>query len=932
MGSLVVDSTALSLGIKAGYGTISAVSNTSAPKRDPLHNGFRPSGLRADPACVGLLSVHGAEPTSTTTTLPSTLIPFSRDHAFVDRPDILEQIDERCSGPGGRAVLVGQNGIGKSQLAIEYAYRKKESAEASITGGGWVSWILADDEPADAATCVFWIQANTLATITEGFVAIAEAVGIQTYNKFGSEIIQTVCRWLGNERLPVRWLLVFDGADNSHVFLSEKVGNSNATLESILPTSPRGSVLFTTCDRSLAVRLASPSHALIDVGPMKLHQAILLLEKKMGSSYGRLGTKADLVEELDLIPLTITQAAFHIRSQRHMTPDTYLQALREGDAEIVKMISSAGDDGRRGLLKPCSALDTWLAKFLQVRATYPSAADLLCLLSFYNGQDVHETLVDTPVHIESSEDKKPTDEASSRDTQLSILYNYCLISRSQWGGIQIPRMVQLSVKTWLKENGELNLVNSRFVARLDAAFTRCLQSTDDADGLQDRLIPHAEKAVVQPPQGEEAQLKWASMLHKSALYQVKQGRFYGAEQHAALSSQQYIVSRGISHDETRAALETLRETLKHLQPQPGLLPLAMDAATSILGGRHGTQDLQQFHSTAEIATGLLEQGQAKEAAAFCEAERAILRHRLGNDHLLTLKVTAKLGSIFLAMDRLAEAEALLSQTLNVYQQTLGEEDQKTLECAEELATAHARQGKLLKAEQSFLHVIETRKRVLGEKHASSLASMRRMASEILWSAGHESEAREMLTHVLQLHEEALGPEDDDTATCMYDLAGMLGAHGQYARSEALLRRVVAVREKTRGADHLLTLTSMSDLAGIFGKQARWEEAEEILPGVIKGKEALLGGEHGDAVVDMQVLAEVYMAQSRWQEAEALLVKVIDGQTEMFGANHDDTVVSEEMIYEVRRKLGSADESADCQSDVRAGSGAELHQSRWLEDA
>ncbi|EEY19212.1 kinesin light chain [Verticillium alfalfae VaMs.102] len=873
MGSLVVDSTALRLGIKAGYGTISAVSNTSAPKRDPLHNGFRPSGLRADPACVGLLSVNGAEPTSTTTTtLPSTLIPFSRDHAFVDRPDILEQIDERCSGPGGRAVLVGQNGIGK-----------KESAEASITGGGWVSWILADDEPADAATCVFWIQANTLATITEGFVAIAEAVGIQTYNKFGSEIIQTVCRWLGNERLPVRWLLVFDGADNSHVFLSERVGNSNATLESILPTSPRGSVLFTTCDRSLAVRLASPSHALIDVGPMKLHQAILLLEKKMSSSYGRLGTKADLVEELDLIPLTITQAAFHIRSQRHMTPDTYLQALREGDAEIVKMISSAGDDGRRGLLKPCSALDTWLAKFLQVRATYPSAADLLCLLSFYDGQDVHETLVDTPVHIESSEDKKPTDEGSSRDTQLSILYNYCLISRSQWGGIQIPRMVQLSVKTWLKENGELNLVNSRFVARLDAAFTRCLQSTDDADGLQDRLIPHAEKAVVHPPQGEEAQLTWASMLHKSALYQMKQGRFYGAEQHAALSSQQYIVSRGISHDETRAALETFRETLKHLQPQPGLLPLAMDAATSILGG-----------STRNARPATVSQHSP--------------------------------------MDRLTEAEALLSHTLNVYQQTLGEEDQKTLECAEELATAHARQGKLLKAEQSFLHVIETRKRVLGEKHASSLISMRRMASEILWSAGHESEAREMLTHVLQLHEEALGPEDDDTATCMYDLAGMLGAHGQYARSEALLRRVVAVREKTRGADHLLTLTSMSDLAGIFGKQARWEEAEEILPGVIKGKESLLGGEHGDAVVDMQVLAEVYMAQSRWQEAEALLVKVVDGQTEMFGANHDDTVVSEEMIYEVRRKLGSADESADCQSDVRAGSGAELHQSRWFEDA
>jgi hypothetical protein len=43
---------------------------------------------------------------------PFSTVPFRRDPDSVDRGDILTQIDQRCSQPGGCAALVGLSGVG----------------------------------------------------------------------------------------------------------------------------------------------------------------------------------------------------------------------------------------------------------------------------------------------------------------------------------------------------------------------------------------------------------------------------------------------------------------------------------------------------------------------------------------------------------------------------------------------------------------------------------------------------------------------------------------------------------------------------------------------------------------------------------------------------------------------------------------------------
>ncbi|RDL35197.1 uncharacterized protein BP5553_07128 [Venustampulla echinocandica] len=63
---------------------------------------------------------------------PSSIIRFQRDSSFVGREDILVEIGDKfeqaASQDHSRVALVGLGGIGKSQIAIENAYRARESA------------------------------------------------------------------------------------------------------------------------------------------------------------------------------------------------------------------------------------------------------------------------------------------------------------------------------------------------------------------------------------------------------------------------------------------------------------------------------------------------------------------------------------------------------------------------------------------------------------------------------------------------------------------------------------------------------------------------------------------------------------------------------------------------------------------------------------
>ena len=148
---------------------------------------------------------------------------------------------------------------------------------------------------------IFWIDASSVGTITQGLKGICNLPAAQSSGLDGSH--ESALHWIG--LLKENYVMVFDNADVL----------SPAELEAYLPSGRGGNILITSCNSTMW-NLTSPENSL-EVTEMEENDAIELLLK---ASYLDLcamdfQTEASkIVKKLSYLPLAIDQAGAYIAS------------------------------------------------------------------------------------------------------------------------------------------------------------------------------------------------------------------------------------------------------------------------------------------------------------------------------------------------------------------------------------------------------------------------------------------------------------------------------------------------------------------------------------------------------------------------------------------------------------------------------------------
>ncbi|TGJ81185.1 hypothetical protein E0Z10_g7582 [Xylaria hypoxylon] len=485
---------------------------------------------------------------------PSFNVPFRRDADFVERKTILDRIHRACLQPASRVALVGLGGVGKSQLAIEHVYRVRDGAMRE-----------------NQQVWVFWVHAETLARVEEGFKSIADAVKIPGRNQPKADILQLVYQWLRNEQNG-RWLIVLDSADNIDVFYNtQEVARQTASegekkpLSAYLPQSSNGSILITTRNRHLAYRLTGSYNDIIDVGPMDKEHALALLVRKSREGADT-DTATKLVEALEYMPLAISQAAAYIQRRAPRTSiSKYLEEFQKSEQKRSNLLNHDFGDLRRDESAKNSVITTWQISFDYIRRRRPSATDLLCLMSFFNRQGIFESLIrpfnqpqsggaDTDNESVSSGDS--TDDVFEKDVEM--LRDYCLVQTNEKGDVfEMHGLVQLSTRKWLDANRESEKFKGLFISRMAKAFP--VGEFENWDTCQ-KLFPHAVKAVEYRPEEEESQKEWALLLFSSSWYAHEQGRYTISEAMARMSYDTRKTVLGPKHPDTLVSMANLAST------------------------------------------------------------------------------------------------------------------------------------------------------------------------------------------------------------------------------------------------------------------------------------------------------------------------------------------------------------------------------------
>src|SRR6266700_2694715 len=152
--------------------------------------------------------------------VPTWNVPFRRNPFFTGREPTVAQIHSLLHAGKTAALsqppaISGLGGIGKTQTAVEYAYRYREEYQY-----------------------VLWVQANTAEALLTNFVALAGLLQLPEKDAREQQItVQALKQWLETHN---GWLLIFDNADDL------------AIVQDYLPEGNKGHILLTIRAQSMS--------------------------------------------------------------------------------------------------------------------------------------------------------------------------------------------------------------------------------------------------------------------------------------------------------------------------------------------------------------------------------------------------------------------------------------------------------------------------------------------------------------------------------------------------------------------------------------------------------------------------------------------------------------------------------------------------------
>ncbi len=326
-------------------------------------------------------------------------IPFRRNPHFTGRDDLIVEIEQALAAGEAAALtqpqaITGLGGVGKTQLAVEYAYRHAAAYD--------IVWWLRSEEPVTMAT-----DFASLGPELNPPIALA------------ADLDRNVAAVKRRLEQTARWLLVFDNAPDA------------GSVGRLMPSLSAGHILITSRDRNWG-GVARP----LQVRPLPREEAIeFLLERTAQSDRAAAN---DLAEELGDLPLALEQAAAYIETAGKPIGD-YLRLFRAKQQEMIQL-------GRLG--QPASGYEatigaTWEISFQSVRKESPAAADLLNLFAFFAPEAIRrEWIVAGAEHLPETLAAAASDEIAF-DHIVAAFRRYSLVEvNAEQDSFAVHRLVQ----------------------------------------------------------------------------------------------------------------------------------------------------------------------------------------------------------------------------------------------------------------------------------------------------------------------------------------------------------------------------------------------------------------------------------------------------------------------------------------------------------
>ncbi|KAL4870668.1 hypothetical protein BDV12DRAFT_195147 [Aspergillus spectabilis] len=745
------------------------------------------------------------------------MIPFAQNPGFVDRALVLDQLYDRTTiiGKTPRIALFGLGGVGKSQIAIEFAHKIWAEARASV----------------------FWVSASSMDRFREGYNAIFDEY-IQPGSDANCDKLPCVKDWL--EKRSNDWILIIDNADETSLFEPTKQAKGSPSILEFLPGSQHGVILVTARNRAAGVKFTKgAANALIEVKPMTTEESKRLIKNNIADYVLEESEMDGLSELLGHLPLAIVQAAAFMQ-ENSMSVGEYIKLYNDSEETSMDLLCEPFETPGRDTGVPNAVATTFIVSINQIKERDPKAIEVLNLIAFLDRNDVPQSLIQHCI-------KRPLDLTKA----LGILKAFSLIVPTGGkGNFSFHRLVQLVLRKWLILQSKYEERAIHAMELLDEVYPN---ATFENWGTCAAYLPHAQSVLSLIPELQgESRRKRIHLQEGIAYYFWSQGRSEEAEKLDVELVEDKKKEFGPEHPETLESIAGLASTYydqARWTEAEKLDSFIVETRKRVLGPR----DRLTLTSMSNLATTIETQGRLEEAEKLRINILETATSEFGEDDEQTITAMANLGSIYLDTHRLEEAARLTQHVLRFRMKQFGPEHQFTLTSSSILSEIYKAQGKLEEAEKLALQTWKTRKAALGEEHPETYASMAVLA-DIYYEQERLDEAETLLLRMIEDGERQNNLEYE-MLNRKLRLADVYIKRGKEVEVEKLQKEALSGSIESLGPDHVFTLKCLYFIAITHKRQKRDSEAIRLMAQVTHREENLLGAFHDDTLQSLHMLTE-----------------------------------------------------------------------------